>query len=563
MRNAVAALSLASVVFAPSSARASTDPAAGTVFIRIVGSIRVLTGGEDGWQKKVLLDLPQVEVASGSGFIFSPLGWVITNHHVISGEKLNAVIDGVRVEISLNPERFEVVLPGDGAPRRFPAAVYATDPDLDLAVLSLGAQDLPYVALGDSDVVVAGDPVQAVGYPFGAALEIGRTRTAETVPSVSISSGSISALRRDDQGAIRYLQTSAQLNPGNSGGPIVDPDGYVVAIAQMVLAKNAAVGFGIPVNLAKAFLKRHGLDQNLSASLLSLGGFFDASEKGIRLRLPEGVQDLSPGRLRVEAPVGSGNLALRIDRIATRWTLEQIEGSLLTGEMLEGFQASGNPRRASRAEKDRRIVSGLVKGFEPATNRELTMLYVLADLGREKLVARYVGTTEALALNRSVLQASLAELEAKPLLVDEINRPPGTALTTLPSSVPGSPPSVVPSGWLVETGAPSECKGVGPAAYSYQTSPVGDFTVSFRAAWWSTSIDLVRAARGCGRQAGPLGEASYASRVAWLGTSYAAQGAFASAPAGGVWQLEMVVPDVKSSLVSPLFETWVKAMTAR
>ena len=565
MRNAAVALWLACVVCAPHSAWARAEPADGTVFIRLIGSILVLSGGDEDWQKKILLDLPHVEVGTGSGFIISAQGWVITNHHVISGGKLDRMIDGVKVEIAIDVERIEVVIPGAAAgfntiPRRVTASLAASDPELDLAVLYISAPDLPYVPLGDSDAVAAGDPVSAMGYPFGSMLEIGKPSTSDTVPSVTISGGAISALRRNDNGEIRYLQTSAQLNPGNSGGPIVDQDGYAVAVAQLKLTGGSGVGFGVPINLVKGFLRRHGLDQSLTATLLELGSVLDAAGKGVRLRVPYGFQDVSPVRLRVEAPAADGSLALRIDRLATPWTLEQLETALQTGEALERFQASGSARRSSRADKGRRVVSGFVTGTEPATNRELSLMYSLVDLGREKVVARYVGSAEAVALNRSVLQASLADLEATPLLTDEVARASDASLQTIAASRPGSPAIATPSGWIVEAGVPTTCAGLTTPMAALSTSPAGDFTVSFRAAWWpNASIDVRRAARGCAPQAGTLGEASYAFRLPSWGSTYLAQGVFVAPPNGGLWQLEMIVPETKGNFVTALFDAWVNA----
>ena len=565
MRNAVVALWLACVVCAPQSALARAEPADGTVFIRLIGSIRVLSGGDEDWQRKILLDLPHVEVGTGSGFIISAQGWVITNHHVISGAKLNKMIDGVKVEIAIDVERIEVVIPGDAAgfntiPRRFTASLAASDPELDLAVLYISAPDLPYVPLGDSDAVAAGDPVSARGYPFGSMLEIGKPSTSDTVPSVTISTGAISALRRSDNGEIRYVQTSAQLNPGNSDGPIVDQDSYAVAVAELKLTGGSGVGFGVPINLVKGFLRRHGLDQSLTATLLELGSVLDAAGKGVRLRVPYGFQDVSPVRLRVEAPAADGSVALRIDRLATPWTLEQLETALQTGEALERFQASGSARRSSRADKGRRVVSGFVKGAEPATNRELSLMYSLVDLGREKVVARYVGSAEAVALNRSVLQASLADLEATPLLTDEVARAPDASLQTTTASIPGSPAIATPSGWIVEAGTPTTCAGLTSATAALSTSPAGDFTVSFRAAWWpNASIDVRRAARDCAPQTGTLGEASYAFRLPWWGSTYLAQGVFVAPPNGGLWQMEMIAPAAKGNFVTALFDAWVNA----
>jgi len=111
---------------------------------------------------------------------------------------------------------------------------------------------------------MSGAAVRALGYPFGDALEIGKPDTTlEFVPDVTVSRGAVSRLRRDVSGEVRYVQTTAPLNPGSSGGPIVFEDGYVVAVAQRGLSAKvgSGVGFGIPVNLVRQFLRRHGFDR--------------------------------------------------------------------------------------------------------------------------------------------------------------------------------------------------------------------------------------------------------------------------------------------------------------
>jgi S1-C subfamily serine protease len=171
---------------------------------------------------------------------------------------------------------------------RFLASVTASDADLDLAILYVSGQNLPYVSLGDSDAIASGDPVRALGYPFGEQVEIGlgSRAGADVTPGITVSPGSVSSLRRDSAGDIRYVQTTAPLNPGNSGGPIVYPDGYVVAVAQLEITDggSAGLGFGIPVNVLKQFLRRHALDSRLAAPMLDLAKYLDVPSKGLRLR---------------------------------------------------------------------------------------------------------------------------------------------------------------------------------------------------------------------------------------------------------------------------------------
>ena len=193
------------------------------------------------------IEKPDVEVGTGSGFVVSPHGYVLTSDHVVRGGTSVEEVEGVAIEVTRRVNGLEIVFPpaGDGGPSRgvlsrLPASVVASDPDLDLAVLFVTGGELPYVAMGDSDAIDLGQPVQVLGYPFGRAIEIalgGQPEMSSTAPGVSVSRGSISAVRAVDEEDRRYLQIDANVNPGHSGGPTVDSDGYVVGITQMKLQR--------------------------------------------------------------------------------------------------------------------------------------------------------------------------------------------------------------------------------------------------------------------------------------------------------------------------------------
>src|SRR2546425_425201 len=102
--------------------------------------------------------------------------------------------------------------------------------------LSMDGSNLPYVALGDSDVVTTGLQVDALGYPFGRDVEVGRaTSVSDLVPNVSTTPGAVSAFRANEAGERRYLQITNSVNPGNSGGPLLDRDGFAVGVIRMRL----------------------------------------------------------------------------------------------------------------------------------------------------------------------------------------------------------------------------------------------------------------------------------------------------------------------------------------
>ena len=156
--------------------------------------------------------------SSGSGVILSSQGHIITNQHVITGA------DDIRVTLS------------DG--RTAKAHVIGTDPDTDLAVLKIDLEDIPTVTLAHSESAQVGDVVLAIGNPF----RVGQTVTM----------GIISALGRDDVGINFYedfIQTDAAVNPGNSGGALIDSNGNLLGINTLIYSRTGGslgIGFAIP-----------------------------------------------------------------------------------------------------------------------------------------------------------------------------------------------------------------------------------------------------------------------------------------------------------------------------
>src|SRR5262249_30081679 len=147
--------------------------------------------------------------------------------------------------------------------------------------------------------------------------------------------GAVSALRADDTGARRYLQITNSLNPGNSGGPVVNREGFAVGVIRMRLTNATGIGFAIPVNEAKNFLESHGLDGLMPAHRLRLGSFQSLDAKAIGLRLLEGFSDASPFRARVETDGREPGIALRIDRVVSPWSPKQIEQALIGTQTFE------------------------------------------------------------------------------------------------------------------------------------------------------------------------------------------------------------------------------------
>ncbi|MBN2608572.1 MAG: Do family serine endopeptidase [Candidatus Fermentibacteraceae bacterium] len=169
----------------------------------------------------------------GSGVIVSPDGMILTNHHVV-GEA----------------DEFEVVLQNG---LRYSGQLVGTDPETDLALISIDTSGLPAIEMGDSDDLRVGQWVLAVGSPFAL--------------SQTVTQGIISYIGRSDVGLAAfedYIQTDAAINPGNSGGALVDLDGKLVGINTAIATRNGGyqgIGFAIPVNVAVSVmddLMEHG-----------------------------------------------------------------------------------------------------------------------------------------------------------------------------------------------------------------------------------------------------------------------------------------------------------------
>ena len=329
--------------------------------------------------------------------------------------------------LTVENRRIQVFVGSGGAAGAWEAHVVASDAANDLAALQVTAADLAYLALGDSDAVEPGRGVSVLGFPFGRQAEVAKEADADVVPQVTVTRGALSASREDDAGETRFLQTDATMLPGNSGGPMLDEDGYVVGVVRMKLSADAnapGAGFSVPVNVAKDFLDASGLIERLPVVRLRPGVRHSLDWKGIAVELPEGFGDRSPAR--VVADAGElGEVAFHAFRWESPWPVSGLEEALLGGAAVPGFVPAPAvpgarvtaPQRRAEASLAGRPASLIGSGTgTDALGRRFRVEFAIVDLGREKVVARYLGPADAVAFNLGVIRRSLRSLSATPLL---------------------------------------------------------------------------------------------------------------------------------------------------
>lgn len=207
--------------------------------------------------------------SSGSGVIISPDGYIATNNHVVDGA-----------------EEIEVLL---GNNREYSANVIGVDPSNDLALLKIEAENLNYAVFSNSDSLQVGEWVMAVGNPFGLQFTV-------TAGIVSAKARNISML--ENSGIESFIQTDAAVNPGNSGGALINTKGEVVGINSAIMAKSGnyeGYSFAIPSNLAQKILydiKNYGAVQRgwLGISMTDIN---DKKAKELNLNNVQGVYIVS------------------------------------------------------------------------------------------------------------------------------------------------------------------------------------------------------------------------------------------------------------------------------
>lgn len=270
--------------------------------------------------------MPAPIEATGSGVIISTDGYIVTNNHVVA--------ESNSVEVTLNDKR------------TFNAQVIGTDPSTDLAVIKIDAKDLPYIVYGNSDNVQIGEWVLAVGNPFNLTSTV-------TAGIVSAKARNINILGTPDGSAIEsFIQTDAAVNPGNSGGALVNTRGELVGI-------NAAIASGTGYYAGYSFAIPSNIVRKVASDLIEYGtiqrGFLGVSIRELDSKLAEEegiddihgvyVADVTENGAAQDAGIRGGDIILSIEGVPVNSTSELLG---LIGQHRPGDKVNVVVRRGNK-----------------------------------------------------------------------------------------------------------------------------------------------------------------------------------------------------------------------
>ncbi len=277
--------------------------------------------------------------ATGSGFVIDSEGHLLTNNHVVENAS-------------------DITVKLGASDRSYPAKVVGADPATDVALLKVDipADQLHPLALGDSSKVEVGDPVVAIGNPFGL--------------DSTVTSGIVSALQRQIEAPNGFsishvIQTDAAINPGNSGGPLIDAEGRVIGINSQIETGgggngNVGIGFSIPINTAREVADQIEKDGKVEHAYLGISGGTITPDisKALNLPVEEGVlvADAVKGGPAARAGIEGGNTEATIEGASVT-----LGGDIITE--LDGKKIAGMDE-----------LIAIVDGKKPGDDVEVTLL---------------------------------------------------------------------------------------------------------------------------------------------------------------------------------------------
>jgi serine protease Do len=290
--------------------------------------------------------------ATGSGFLLSADGYIVTNNHVVRGAR--------RVQVRLPAARQVIagrhsILKPEG--ELLDAKVIGLDRETEIAVLKIEASDLPHLTLGDSENLRQGQLVLAFGNPLG--LE------------GSVSMGIVSSVARQvkPEDPMIYIQTDAPINPGNSGGPLIDADGNVMGINTFILSQSGGsegIGFAIPSNIVKNVYSQIRKEGHVHRGEIGLTAqtITPPLAKGLKLPRDWGVlvADVDPDGPAAGAGIKIGDIIASLDgkqmenarqlqvdiyqhRMSDKVNMQLIRGSQTLSTEVEVVEVANDPMR--------------------------------------------------------------------------------------------------------------------------------------------------------------------------------------------------------------------------
>jgi S1-C subfamily serine protease len=296
-------------------------------------------------------------IATGSGFVIDGEGHILTNNHVIDGA------DKVTVKLGASEKSYD-------------AEVVGADPGTDVALLKVDApaNELHPLTLGHSSELEVGDPVVAIGNPFG----LDRT----------VTSGIVSALQRQIQSPNGFsishvIQTDAAINPGNSGGPLIDGQGEVVGINSQIQTGgsgngNVGIGFAIPIDTVRTEIRQLETKGEVEHAFIGISGGTVTPElaKALNLSAEEGVivQSVVKGGPADEAGIEGGNTTATIDGAEVQLggdIITEIAGKKVANmeDLIEAIQSSkpGDEVQVKLLRDGQEKTANVTLGSQPAS----------------------------------------------------------------------------------------------------------------------------------------------------------------------------------------------------
>lgn len=260
----------------------------------------------------------QVQRGTGSGFVLSEDGQILTNAHVVDGAD--------RVTVTFK----------DG--RTLEGQVMGTDPVTDVAVVKVEANNLPVVTIGDADGLRPGEWAIAIGNPLG----LDNTVTTGIISATGRTSSQIGVPDK----RVDFIQTDAAINPGNSGGPLLNSRGQVIGVNTAIIQNAQGIGFAIPINKAQAIADQLIADGRVDHPYLGIQMVSITPEVKEQLQASQGptveaesgvlVVNIVPGSPAARAGLQAGDVIQTIggESVADPSSVQQAVGSVAVGDNL-------------------------------------------------------------------------------------------------------------------------------------------------------------------------------------------------------------------------------------